>query len=185
MWGDPGDRPQAVLITAIQGMPGVGKTSLAVHWAHRVSKHFHDGQLYIDLGGHSARGTVTVADALGHMLRGLGVDGSQIPSDEAERAAVYRSAISGRRVLIVLDNAASAEQVRPLLPGSPECLVVVTSRYQLVGLVAHDSAKTIDLDVLSPTEAVPLITPILRPPPPAHLPHPPPHLPHPSPSLPT
>jgi tetratricopeptide (TPR) repeat protein len=160
---DPEDRPHAVLITAIQGMPGIGKTALAVHWAHHVAHRFPDGQLYIDLGGHSSRGAVTISDALGHLLRGLGVDGTQIPADETERAAVYRSASADRQVLIVLDNAASAEQVRPLLPGSPLCLVVVTSRSQLVGLVAHDGARTIDLDVLSPDESAELLAAILGP----------------------
>lgn len=158
---DATDRPQTVVITAIQGMPGVGKTSLAVHWAHSIAHRFPDGQLYLDLGGHSSRGVVTVADALGHLLRGLGVEGTQIPADEHERAAVYRSAISSKHVLIVLDNAVSAEQVRPLIPGSSTCLVVVTSRNQLVGLVAHDGARPIDLDVLSVDEAIALIAIIL------------------------
>ncbi len=149
--------PGALVISAIGGTPGVGKTALAVHWAHQAARRFPDGQLYVNLRGYDPAQPVTVADALAGFLRSLGVAGLDIPVEEAERAARYRSLLAGRRMLVVLDNAGSAEQVRPLLPGTPACAVVVTSRDALAGLVARDGARRLDLDLLPLEDAVSLL----------------------------
>lgn len=154
-------RPRAMVITAIQGMAGVGKTALAVHWAHLVRDRFPDAQLFLDMHGHSARGQMTVREAFGRLLRALGVPGELVPDDEEEQASLYRTRLAGRRVLIVLDNVANSDQVRPLLPGHGDCLVVVTSRNQLPGLVALDGARTLDLDVLPQAEALDLVRTVL------------------------
>lgn len=151
-----GQRP-AVLISAVAGTAGVGKTALAVHWAHRVADRFPDGQLYVDLRGYDPQRPLAPAEALARFLRGLGVDGDQIPADEAESAARYRTMLAGRRILVVLDNAFRADQVRPLLPGSGSCFVLVTSRDDLAGLVARDGAYRVDLDLLTAAEAVTLL----------------------------
>src|SRR3569833_1408300 len=124
-------------VVAIHGMAGVGKTSLAVQWAYRVADRFPDGQIFQDLRGPSAEHGVEPNRMLFWLLQALGVDSADIPADEAPRVALYRSILAKRRVLIVLDNAASAEQIRPLLPGGPGNLVVVTSRVHLAGLVAR------------------------------------------------
>jgi hypothetical protein len=145
------------VISAIGGTAGVGKTALAVHWAHRVAGRFPDGQLYVNLRGYDPDQPVPAADALRGLLRSLGVPGQDIPPETAERAAHYRSLLAGRRVLVVLDNARSADQVRPLLPGNPACAVVVTSRDALSGLVARDGAARLDLEVLALAEAVALL----------------------------
>ena len=147
----------AVVISAVSGTAGVGKTALAVHWAHRVADRFPDGQLYLDLGGYGPDQPMSVADALASILRGLGVAGGDIPREVAERAARYRTLLAGRRMLVVLDNAHSAEQVSPLLPGAPMCRVVVTSRDDLAGLVAVEGARRLDLDVLNVSDAVALL----------------------------
>jgi DNA-binding SARP family transcriptional activator/tetratricopeptide (TPR) repeat protein len=137
-------------ISVIGGTAGVGKTALALHFAHQVSDRFPDGQLYVDLRGFGPAGPpVTAADALGHFLTALGAEPRQIPADLAARAALYRSMVAGQRLLILLDNAHDAEQVRPLLPGSPGCLVLVTSRNQLTGLIASEGAQPLALDLLS------------------------------------
>ncbi|MEO3925087.1 tetratricopeptide repeat protein [Micromonosporaceae bacterium B7E4] len=149
--------PQAVVVTAIGGTAGVGKTALAVHWAHRVADRFPDGQLYVNLRGYDPDQPMSPADALARFLTALGVTGQDIPLDLDERAARYRSEVAGRRILIVLDNAANVAQVRPLLPGTGSCLVVVTSRDSLAGLVAVDGAHRLDLDLLAPAEAVSLL----------------------------
>jgi tetratricopeptide (TPR) repeat protein/transcriptional regulator with XRE-family HTH domain len=146
-----------VVISSIGGTAGVGKTTLAVHWAHQVADRFPDGQLYVNLRGYDSGPPVPAADALAGFLRSLGVAGRDIPPEADRRAARYRSLLAGRRMLIVLDNAGSADQVRPLLPGSPACTVVVTSRDALAGLVARDGATRLDLDVLSLEEAVALL----------------------------
>ena len=149
----------AVVISAIDGIAGIGKTALAVHFAHRVATDFPDGQLFVNLRGFDPdQPPLAPHDALAGFLRALGAaDASQLPADPDERAAMYRSLLSGRRMLIVLDNAASADQVRPLLPGMPGCLAIVTSRNRLSGLVARDSAQRLTLDVLPPGEAIALI----------------------------
>jgi tetratricopeptide (TPR) repeat protein len=149
--------PGALVISAIGGTPGVGKTALAVHWAHQVAGRFPDGQLYMNLRGYDPDQPITAADALARFLRALGVPGEDIPSDEDERAAWYRTRLAGKRVLIVLDNARTAGQVRPLLPGAPSCAVVVTSRDVLAGLVARDGAARLDLDLLPLDDAIGLL----------------------------
>jgi transcriptional regulator with XRE-family HTH domain len=153
----------AVFISAIGGTPGVGKTALANQWAHQVAAQFPDGQLYVDLRGYDPGQPVAAEEALAGFLSALGVPGPQIPADTASRAAAYRSLLAGRRVLILLDNARSAEQVRPLLPGEPGCIVVVTSRDMLAGLVARDGARRILLDVLPLADAVTLLRSLVGP----------------------
>jgi len=148
-------------IAAICGGGGVGKTALAVHWAHRRAADFPDGQLYIDLRGFSAREPVAAVDALGRFLNALGVDPDRIPAGVDERASRYRTMLAGRRMLVVLDNAVSAEHVRPLLPGSATCMVVVTSRDSLAGLVAADGAQRIQLDVLAESDGINLLRALL------------------------
>ena len=150
-------RVPAVVISAIGGMAGVGKTALAVHWAHRVTERFPDGQLYVNLHGFDSGEPIAAADALAGFLRALGCAGPDIPADAEERAGAYRSRVAGRQMLVVLDNARRAEQVRPLLPGSPGCMTLVTSRDALTGLVAGDGAVRLDVDVLPMREAVGLL----------------------------
>jgi tetratricopeptide (TPR) repeat protein/transcriptional regulator with XRE-family HTH domain len=147
----------AVVISAVSGTAGVGKTALAVHWAHRVADRFPDGQLYVDLRGYDPDQVMAAGDALAGFLRALGVDGPRIPAEVAERGAQYRTLLARRRMLVVLDNAASAEQVRPLLPGSTSCLVLVTSRDSLAALVARHGARRLGLDRLPPHDAVDLL----------------------------
>jgi DNA-binding SARP family transcriptional activator/tetratricopeptide (TPR) repeat protein len=160
----PGSRaPGAVVISAIGGTAGVGKTALAGHWAHQVADRFPDGQLYVNLRGYDPGLPLTSADALAGFLRALGVPSPDIPHEEGERAGLYRSLLAGRRVLVVLDNAGSAAQVGPLLPGSPTCMVVVTSRDALAGLVARDGAVRVELDLLPLPEAVGLLRALIGP----------------------
>jgi DNA-binding SARP family transcriptional activator/tetratricopeptide (TPR) repeat protein len=149
-----GDGSGMVVISAIDGMPGVGKSALAIHAAHRVRGCFPDGQLFVDLRGHTPGvEPMSAGDALDWLLRSLGVPQQLIPQDLAERAAFYRERLSGTATLVLLDNAASAEQVRPLIPGLPGCLVVITSRRRL-GL---GDAHTFTLGVLSEDEAIALL----------------------------
>jgi DNA-binding SARP family transcriptional activator/tetratricopeptide (TPR) repeat protein len=152
-----GGQPSAVVISAVSGTAGVGKTALAVQWAHRVRPEFPDGQLYVNLRGYDPDQPVTAAQALAGFLGGLGVTGQNIPPDLDERAARYRSEIAGRRMLVVLDNAGSVEQVRPLLPGTPSAMVLVTSRDSLAGLVALHGARRLDLDLLPAADALDLL----------------------------
>jgi transcriptional regulator with XRE-family HTH domain/tetratricopeptide (TPR) repeat protein len=146
-----------VLISAIGGAAGVGKTELALHWAHQVAGRFGDGQLYVNLRGYDARPAITASEALASFLRGFGVHGDELPPATDDRAALYRTMLVGRRMLIMLDNAAEVHQLRPLLPGSPACAVIVTSRDSLPGLVARDGARRIDLDALADTDAIELL----------------------------
>ncbi|MEV7774287.1 tetratricopeptide repeat protein [Kitasatospora sp. NPDC086791] len=149
----------AVVISAIAGTAGVGKTALAVHFAHRVAERFPDGQLFADLRGFDPAGPpVDAAGVARGFLVALGVPPARIPADREGRLALYRSRLAGTRTLIVLDNAREAEQVRPLLPGADTCLVLVTSRNRMPGLVALDGAVPLALDVLSPGEALDLLT---------------------------
>ncbi|MGH3623613.1 MAG: ATP-binding protein [Sciscionella sp.] len=144
-------------MSVVTGTAGVGKTSLALHWAHRIREHFPDGQLYINLRGYDPGTPVTPAQALDYFLRALDVQASAIPADLDARAALYRSLLAERRILVLLDNAATTGQVRPLLPGTAGCLVVVTSRSRLSGLVFRDGAHRLSLDVLTEPEAVALL----------------------------
>jgi tetratricopeptide (TPR) repeat protein len=148
---------RASVISVISGTPGVGKTALAVRWAHQAADRFPDGQLCIDLRGYDAREPVTAADALAGLLHALGVRGRDLPPASEERAAAFRTALAGRRVMLLLDNAASAEQVRPLLPGDPACMTIVTSRDSLAGLVARHGATRVQLDVLTAAESAELL----------------------------
>jgi tetratricopeptide (TPR) repeat protein len=156
-------QPTALLIIAIDGTAGIGKTALAVHWAHRVAERFPDGQLYVNLRGYDADQLVTPAGALARFLAALGVASQDIPLEIEERAARYRTEMAGRRMLVVLDNARTVEQVRPLLPGTPSCAVVVTSRDSLAGLVAVHGAHRVDLDLLPSADAVALLRRLIGP----------------------
>ncbi|SHM88341.1 AfsR/SARP family transcriptional regulator [Cryptosporangium aurantiacum] len=147
----------AVVVSAVSGTAGVGKTALAVRWAHAARSRFPDGQLYVDLRGYGTEPPVPPATALAGFLTALGVSARDVPLDPDERAARYRTELSGRRLLVVLDNASSVEQVRPLLPGSPTCATLVTSRDTLGGLVAVDGAQRLLLDLLEPDESTALL----------------------------
>ena len=156
-------RSTAVVLSAIAGTAGVGKTALAVHWAHRVRHQFSDGQLYVNLHGHAATPPMRPVDALSRFLRALGVPPEQVPVNVDEAADLYRTLLADKRMLVVLDNARDPDQVRPLLPGSPGCLVLVTSRDRLSGLVARDGARRLTLDVLTPAEAQSLLVRLIDP----------------------
>jgi NB-ARC domain-containing protein/tetratricopeptide repeat protein len=149
------------MIFVISGTAGVGKTALAVRWAHQLQDRFPDGQLYVNLRGYHPGPPMTPEQALDCFLRALDVSVEKIPIGMDEKAGLYRSLLNGRRVLVVLDNANTVEQVRPLLPGSPGCLVVVTSRSQLAGLFIRDGAHRVSLDPLPPAEAVLLLRQIM------------------------
>jgi tetratricopeptide (TPR) repeat protein/transcriptional regulator with XRE-family HTH domain len=151
---DPGATGGAVALCVIGGTAGVGKTALAVHWAHRAADRFPDGQLYVNLRGFgpSAR-PLGATEAVRQLLDGLGVAPERVPAGPDAQAGLYRSLLSGARMLIVADNAGDAAQVRPLLPGTPGCLVLVTSRNRLTGLAAHEDARLLTLEVLSEAEA--------------------------------
>jgi DNA-binding SARP family transcriptional activator len=146
-------------VSAISGTAGVGKTALAVHWAHQVADSFPDGQLYVNLRGYDPSGIpLPSAEAIRGFLDALGVPATRIPAAPQAQAGLYRSLLSGRRVLILLDNARDAAQVRPLLPGSDGCLVLVTSRSQLTGLAAADGARLLTVDELTHVEALALLS---------------------------
>ncbi|MFD7299053.1 BTAD domain-containing putative transcriptional regulator [Streptomyces sp. NPDC059897] len=152
----------AVVISAIGGSAGIGKTALAVRWAHRVRSRFPDGQLSVNLHGFDHdRPPLGIGEALEALLSSLGLGASEIPADAESQARLYRSLLAGKRVLILLDNAASAEQVRPLLPGGGSSCVLVTSRNRLGELVAHDGARALSLDLLASAEAHTLLRAIL------------------------
>jgi len=152
-----------VVITAIAGTAGVGKTALAAHWARRVADQFPDGQLWLNLRGYHPGRPMPSGQALTVFLRALGVPSSQIPVELDAQVGLYRSLLAGRRLLIVLDNASSPDQVRPLLPGAPGCLVLVTSRDELTGLVARDGAARLRLGLLSAADAAALLRTLLGP----------------------
>jgi len=150
----PGDGT-GVVISAIGGTAGVGKTALALHWAHKIAHRFPDGQLYANLRGFDAGvgQPADPADVLRGFLDAFGVHPERVPHDTESLAALYRSLLADRKMLVLLDNAADVAQVRPLLPASPDCLVIVTSRRELSALAAREGALLVQLDVLSAAEA--------------------------------
>ncbi|WP_051468809.1 AfsR/SARP family transcriptional regulator [Actinomadura oligospora] len=149
----------AMVISAIDGMGGVGKTALAVHLAHHLAERYPDGQMLIDLRAHhQAKAPLSPSDALEKLLRAAGVRGEQIPPDETDRAALWRATLTATRTLVVLDNAADSAQVRPLLPGAPDCLTLITSRRRLGGV---DGAQHLSLDVLPHADATTLLEQIV------------------------
>ena len=155
------DRGGVTVVQAIDGMSGVGKTAMAVHAAHRLAGRFGDGQLFIDLHGHTAgREPLTADEALDVLLRAVGVADARIPKSLDEKAAVWRGELAERRVLVVLDNALNSAQITPLLPGSASCAVIITSRRRLTGL---HSAEVLSVDVLPPDDAVTLFRSVAGP----------------------
>jgi DNA-binding SARP family transcriptional activator len=149
---------RGMTIAVITGTAGVGKTTLAVRWAHHIARQYPDGQLYANLRGYSGPAPVRPIEVLTQFLRALGVAPEQIPVDVDEAAARFRSLVADKRVLLLLDNAASADQVQPLLPGSPTCAVIITSRDRLGALVAGVGASPLCLDTLPPQDALDLLT---------------------------
>jgi DNA-binding SARP family transcriptional activator len=148
-----------VVISAIGGAAGIGKTALAVHWAHQVRDRFPDGQLYINLHGFDHdRQPLQPGEALELLLRSLGLTASEMPPHHEAQGRVFRTLLADRHMLLLLDNAASADQIRPLLPSSPTCCVLVTSRNRLGDLIAHDGAHALPLDLLQPDEARTLLS---------------------------
>ncbi|MFC1430986.1 BTAD domain-containing putative transcriptional regulator [Streptacidiphilus sp. N1-3] len=141
-------------VALVSGPPGVGKTSLALRWAQQHASAFQDGQLFVDLHGYDQYERESAQRVLERFLLALGVPGYQIPADQPAREDLYRSTVAGRRLLIVLDNASDDEQVRPLLPGTADGMVLVTSRGRLGGLAADTGARVIDLGMLTRREAV-------------------------------
>jgi DNA-binding SARP family transcriptional activator len=152
-----GDAPTTTVIAVVSGLPGAGKTALAVHCGHQVAGWYPDGQLFVNLRGYDPREPVRPVDALARFLRALGVPPGQVPGELDEAVLLYRSLLASRRVIVVLDNAGSAEQVRPLLPGAAGCAALVTGREELRGLVALDGARPLRLDILPRAESVALL----------------------------
>ena len=159
--GTATDGVPAVVVSAVSGAPGIGKTALALHWAHRSRSRFPDGNLYVDMRGHGPGRPMTAGEALDGFLRALGAPPESIPEDPGQRASIYRTLLDGKRMLVVLDNAASSSDIRPLLPASRGCFALITSRSTLAGLVAREGATRVTLDVLSPEESVDLLATVL------------------------
>lgn len=146
--------PTTTVIGVICGPAGIGKTALAVHWGHRAADQFPDGQLYLNLRGFDAAGEcVSATEALQVLLDALGAPASRIPAGLDAQVGLYRSLLAGRRALLVLDNVRDAEQIRPLLPGRPGCMVLVTSRHLPHSLIAIEGAQPITVEVFPPAEA--------------------------------
>jgi DNA-binding SARP family transcriptional activator/tetratricopeptide (TPR) repeat protein len=153
-WLDEGTGTGGPVVLAVCGPPGVGKTALALQWARQVQDRFPDGQLHVDLGGYGPSPTpASPDDAIATVLQSLGIPADQIARRADYGTGLYRSLLADRRMLVLLDNARDEAQVRPLLPGSPTCVVLVTSRSDLGGLVASHGARPLTLDVLSPDES--------------------------------
>ncbi|RAO30094.1 Regulatory protein AfsR [Micromonospora noduli] len=152
-----GDEAVGATLVVVTGTAGVGKTALALRWAHAVRRRFPDGQLYANLRGYDPGQPSQPEQVLDRFLRALGVPASAVPADLEDRETVYRSRLADRRVLVVLDNAATVRQVRPLLPGTSSCLVVVTSRSMLSGLVSRDGGRRLTLRMLVEEDAVTLL----------------------------
>ena len=161
--GPTADAATGTVITLVCGTAGVGKTALAIRWAQRVRDRFPDGQLYLNLRGYDPDNPMSAGDALAMLLHALGCSGDRLPREVPARAAEYRTRLDGRRMLIVLDNASTVDQVRPLLPGGSRCLALVTSRDTLPGLVARDGAARLDLDLLPEPEAQALLRRLIGP----------------------
>jgi hypothetical protein len=150
------ERPlRGIAVHAVDGMPGIGKTAFSVHAAHQLADRFPDGQIFLELYGHSpTRDPLDPADALASLLVATGMDRSALPHDVDDRARLWRDRIAGRRILLVLDDAAGHDQLRPLLPGTSDCFVVITSRHRLPAL---DGVYALPLEVLPPDQAAHLL----------------------------
>ncbi|MBE1576375.1 BTAD domain-containing putative transcriptional regulator [Amycolatopsis roodepoortensis] len=153
----------AVALVAVTGPAGAGKTALAVHWGHRVKDRFPDGQFYANLRGHSAGAPATALEVLTRFLAALDVPAERLPADTETASALYRTLMTDRKALVVLDNAVDVDQVRPLLPAGPGCLVLVTARDRMAGLVALHGARRLTLGMLEPGEALDLLARVLGP----------------------
>ena len=158
MLDDPGNETH---IVAISGPAGMGKTALAVQWAHQVKDRFPDGQLFLDVRGHDPATAAGTADVLAHMLRSLGVPPERVPAELAEQTGLYRSLLHDKRILVVVDNAASADQVLPLVPANESSLLLITSRGLLTALSAHHAVRLIGIDVLERDDALRLLDRVL------------------------
>jgi DNA-binding SARP family transcriptional activator/tetratricopeptide (TPR) repeat protein len=155
----PEGRDGEPAVAIVAGTAGVGKTTLAIRFARQVASHFPDGQLYVNLRGFDPSGAPADPEtALRGFFEALGVPARRVPASLEQQTALFRSLLDGKRMLLLLDNARSTEQVRPLLPGSPGCMVLITSRSQLTGLVAAEGARPLPLDLLSPAEAMEFLT---------------------------
>jgi DNA-binding SARP family transcriptional activator/Tfp pilus assembly protein PilF len=149
--GEPGG------VVLVVGPAGVGKTALAVHWAHSAAERFPDGQLFLDMRGFDQGPSISLAEALPRLLRALGVAADEVPIEQDSQIALYRSLLADRQALVLLDNVATADQVRPLIPGGSRCLTLVTSRDRLGGLVALEAARRVTLDLLAPSASLELL----------------------------
>jgi DNA-binding SARP family transcriptional activator/tetratricopeptide (TPR) repeat protein len=158
-----GDGRTAVRITIVTGVAGVGKSALAVRWAQQVRERFPDGQLYLNLRGYSAEPPLSPLDGLSHFLHALGLQADRIPTNLETACALYRSLMADRRMIVLLDNARSVDQVRPLLPGGPDSVVLVTSRSALTGLIARDGADCLTLTAFTPDETHALLAGLVGP----------------------
>ncbi|MGH3800129.1 MAG: BTAD domain-containing putative transcriptional regulator [Pseudonocardiaceae bacterium] len=157
----PRSERDATPVVVLSGLPGIGKTALATHIAHKLRPQFPDGQLYVNLRGYALAEPVTPTSVLARFLRALGLPPDRMPLDLDEQAALYRSLLADKQMLVVLDNASTAEHVRPLLPAGPRCAVVITSRDSLSGLTALDGATRFTLDVLPPADALCLLSALI------------------------
>jgi hypothetical protein len=153
---DPAESARPLTLAVIMGVGGVGKTSLALRWLYQVKDHFPAGQLYADLGGHVPASAVRPAEVLGRFLRAVGLPPGSVPTDLEEASGLWRSVTTGRRLIVLLDNAASAAQVRAVLPGPGPSLVAVTTRWRLGGL-AIDGAHFTELGPLAEPDAIDLL----------------------------